>query len=158
MDMKSSTWSLLPTYYSAQLTHYDYWSGMKNRFGIVSMINVTIITQCTTYPLWFPEQNKEWRWNHQHDHCHQYASRHNSPTTISRIGGNMVMVSLAWSLLPTSHTGQLTHYNCHSKIKNGHVIISMTTVTNAKLTSYKFQRRTKIGYGIISIITVTKYT
>ena len=70
VDMK---WSLWPTCQNAQLTSYDFQNRMNNRHGIISMIAVTNILECITHPLWLPEQDKEWIWNHHHVHSYQHA-------------------------------------------------------------------------------------
>ena len=155
MDMESSAWS---TCQNAQLTLYDCQSSMKHGHGIISMITVTNMPECTTHPLWLPEQDGEWTWNCQHD-----------------------------QQSPTCQNAQLTHYDFQSRIKNGHGIISMITVINmpectthqlwlpeqdeewtwndqcdesltcqsAQLTDYDCQSRMKNGHGIISMITIT---
>ena len=73
MDMGLSAWSQSPTCQNAQLTACDCQSRTKNGHGMISMVTVTNIPECTTYPLWLPEQDKEWTWDDQHDHTHQHA-------------------------------------------------------------------------------------
>lgn len=100
MDMGLLAWSLSPTYKNAQLTDYVCMNRMKNGHGIISVIIVSSMPECTTHILWFPEQHKEWKWDHQHDWHHQYVSMHTY-----------------WLWLESS-------------MRNGHWIISMITITS----------------------------
>ena len=155
MDMEWSAWSQSPTCQNTELTLYDFQSRMKNKCGIIGMIqsstcqnaqltvynfqdriknghgiiNMIIVNmlECTTYPLWFPEQDEEWTWNHQHDHSHQHVRMHNSPTMIARARCGMYMKSLAWTQSPTCQNAQPTLYDSKSRTKNGHGMISMIT-------------------------------
>ena len=86
MDMESSAWSQSPTCQTAQLTLYDWQSRVKDGHGIISMVTVANMPDCTTHYLQLAEQDEEWTWNHQHGHSHQHARMHNSPTMIGRAG------------------------------------------------------------------------
>ena len=130
MDMEWSAWSQSPTCQNAQLTDYDCQSRIKNGHGMISMITVTNMPECTTHLLWLPEQDKEWTWDDQHDHSHQHARMHNSPPMIARAGHWMDIGWSAWSQSSTCQNAQLTDYDCQSRTKNGHGMISMITVTN----------------------------
>ena len=128
------TWiiSIITVANMPECTTHPLWlpSRMKNGHGIISMITVTNMPECTTHPLWLPEQDEEWTWNHQHDHSHQHARMHHSPPMIARAEWRMDMESSAWSQSQTCQNAPLTHYDCQSRMKNGHGIISMITVTN----------------------------
>ena len=115
-----SAWLQSPTCQNAQLTSYDFQSRTKNWHGMISMITVTNMPECTTHCLWFPEQDKEWTWNNQHDHSNRNSSMHNSLAMISRAGQGMDMGWSAWSQSMTCHNAQLTSYDCQSGKKNGH--------------------------------------
>ena len=121
MVMESSAWSQPPTCLDAPLTSYESCqSRMKNGHGIISMITVTNMPECTTHILWLPEQNEKWTWNNQHDHSNRNSSMHNSLAMISRAGQGMDMGWSAWSQSMTCHNAQLTSYDCQSGKKNGH--------------------------------------
>ena len=115
MDMRWSAWSQSPTCQNAQLTHYDCQSRTKNGHGMISMITVTTMPECTTHPLWLPEQDKEWTWDDQHDHTHQHARMHNSPPMIARAGQWMDM-RLSWWSVTNMLNAQLTFYHCKNNI------------------------------------------
>ena len=55
---------------------------------------------------------------------------HNLPPVIGRAGWRMDMESSAWSQSPTCQNAKLTIYDWQSRMKNGHRIITMITVTN----------------------------
>ena len=129
MDMGWSAWPQPLTCQNAQLTVYDSQNRTKNGHGIISMISVTNIRECTTHQLWLPEQGKEWTWDDQHDHSHQYSRMHSSPPMVAKAGPRMDVGWSAWSQ-PTWQDLQLTSYDCQSQTKNGHVIISMTIITS----------------------------
>ena len=127
----------------------------KNAHGIISMTTATNTAECTTHPLWLPEQDKEWTWDDQHD---QQARMHHSQTMIAKDGQRMDMGWSAWSQSPICQNAQLTHYDCQSMTKNGHGWSAWSqspTCQNAQLTLYDFQSRTKNGHGMISMITAT---
>ena len=70
----------------------------------------------------------------------------------------MGMGWVAWSQSPTWQNAQLTCYDCQSRIKNGHGMISLImwpTCKHAQLTSYDCQSRIKNWHSMISMITVT---
>ena len=92
-----------PTCQNVQLTFYDCQSRTKNGHGMISMIILTNMPECTTDPLWLPEQNKEWAWNDQHDQ----------------------------SL--TCQNAQLTCYHCQSRTHNRHGIMSMISHKNSRM-------------------------
>ena len=54
-----------PICYNTQLTDYNLQCRMKSGNGVISM--ATNMPQCTTHILWFPMQDGEWKWSHQHD-------------------------------------------------------------------------------------------
>ena len=66
-------------------------AGWRNGHGIINMTILSNILQCTTHPLWLPEEDEEWAWDNQHDLSLQYTAMHNSPTMISRAGWRMGM-------------------------------------------------------------------
>ena len=78
MHITLSAWSWSSTCQNAQLTFYDFQSRTNNEYGMISIIIVTKIPKCTTHCLWFPEKDKEWTWDDQHDHSDQHARMHNS--------------------------------------------------------------------------------
>ena len=129
MDIGSSAWLEPPTCQYAQLTNYDCQSRIKNGHGIISTIRATSMSECTTHQLWSPEHDQEWTWDHQHDQS-QHARMHYSPSMIARAGSRMDMELSAWSQPPTCQNAQPTLYDCQSRIKNGHGIISMIRATN----------------------------
>ena len=125
MHITLSAWSWSSTCQNAQLTFYDFQSRTNNGYGMISIIIVTKIPKCTTHCLWFPEKDKEWTWDDQHDHSdqharmhnslpmnpeqvkewtwndqhnysHQHARMHNSPTMIARAEQRIVMEWSAW--------------------------------------------------------------
>ena len=115
---------------NAQLTSYNCQRRSKNEHGIISMIRANHMPDCPTHQLWFPEQNEERTWGHQNHQSQQHASMHNSPTMIARAGSRMDMESSAWSDPTTCMNAQLTLYDCQSRMKNRHRIISMIRATN----------------------------
>ena len=118
MDMGWSAWSQSPTCQNAQLTHYDCQSRTKNGHGMISMIMVINMPECTTHQLWFPEQDKELTLDDQHYHGHQHARMHNSLPMISRAGQRIDIEWWAWLKSPTCQHPQLTPYDCQSRVKN----------------------------------------
>ena len=96
MDMESSTWLQSPISQSAQLTSYDFKSRTEMDMGIISMITVSNIPECTTYCLWLPEQDEKLTWNNQHDYSQQHARMHNLLPMIARAGWRMDMESSVW--------------------------------------------------------------
>ena len=130
INMKWSAWLQSQTCQNAHLTAYDFQSKSENGHGMINMIAVTNMPACITHQLWLPKEVKEWIWYDQHDPSNQYARIHNSPTVMARITPNMNISWSAWSWSSTCHNAQLTHYNCQSRTKNEHRIISMITGTN----------------------------
>ena len=61
------------------------------------------ILQCTTHQLWLPEKNKEWTWDDHHDYS------------------------------PVMQNAQPTHYDCHSRMKNGHKMINTTILQHTTM-------------------------
>ena len=130
MDIKPWAPFQSPTCQNAQLTNYECQSRMQSGHETMSTIPVTNMPKCTTHPLWVPEQDAEWTWDHEHHSSYQHARMYNSPTISARAGCRVDMKSWAPFQSPTCQNAQLTDYECQSRMQNGHETMSAIPVTN----------------------------
>ena len=121
---------LLPTCWNVQLTLYECQSRKNHEHETMSSIPLTNMPECTTHPLWVPEQDEPWAWNHEHHVSHQKTRMYSSPAISAQAGCRMCMKPWAQFQSSTCKNAQLTNYKCQSRMQIGHEIISTIPVTN----------------------------